>query len=244
MKLTKERKRLLLIVAMFGIAATLIGAGTYAYFSATVTTQTINFTAGTIDLSVNGSSIWDSTSYNETFNDLKPCQKRWVNVTVKNNGTNPMYAWLNVCNISNGGGLHPQSEVGEDPADTINMIEDVIQFDLWENSSTAMIQDSDGYVINHTVLSPQNWSTKSVGCKYIALNLTAGNTGSYHVWQPGEVHGINMSYMLACNTTNWAQGDNMTFRITLFALQSEGWENSPGGSVDPSQVGINQINFP
>jgi predicted ribosomally synthesized peptide with SipW-like signal peptide len=244
MVLSKERKRLLLVIALVAVAITLIGAGTYAYFSATVTTETINFTAGTIDLSVNGSSIWNSVSYNETFNDLKPCQKRWVNVTVKNNGTNPMYAWLSVCNLSNGGGLHPQSEMGEDPLNSINMIEDVIRFDLYENSTLTMISDNDGYVINDTVISPQNWSTKSVGCKYIALNFTANNVGPYHEWQPGEVRAVNMSYMLACNTTNWAQGDNMTFRITLFALQSEGWENSPTGTVNPSEVGIQQINFP
>lgn len=148
-----------------------------------------------------------------------------------------MYAWLSVCNISNGGGLHPQSEVGEDPLDTINMIEDVIRFDLYTNN-TAIIPDSYGYVINHTSLSPQNWSTKSIGCKYIALNFTDPN--QYLIWQPGDVYAVNMSYMLACNTTNWAQGDNMTFRITLFALQSEGWESN-GNVPDISQIGIEQI---
>ncbi|NYT21429.1 MAG: hypothetical protein GKC07_06490 [Methanomicrobiales archaeon] len=238
----KERKRLLLIIMMVGIAAVLIGAGTYAYFSRTIATEPINFTAGTIDFSVNDSSIWASTTYNDTFNDLKPCQKRWINVTVKNNGTNPMWLWLNVCNISHGGGLFPASEVYEDPANTINMIEDVIQFDLYENS-TIILEDADGYVINHTVLSPQNWSTKSIGCQYMAMNYTDGNVGPYYEWQPGTVRAINMSFMLACNTTNWAQGDNMTFSITLFALQSEGWEwnnNLP----DLASINLVQKDFP
>lgn len=249
MQLTKERKRLLLIVVMIGIATMLIGAGTYAYFSATVSTETINFTAGTIDLQVDDNPNWgtDTSSFNSTLQDLKPCMKEWINISVNNTGTNPMYVFLNVCNITSGGGLHPESEKGEDPDNTINMIEKVILFDLYENS-TAIIEDDDGYVINHTptigVGGPpdQDWATKSVGCKYIALNLSVAD--EYYEWQPGEVHAVNMSFMLACNTTNWAQGDYMTFNVTLFAIQSEGWENSPLTTFDPSQVGIEQINIP
>lgn len=240
MTLSKERKRLLLSVLVIAIAVSLIGAGTYAYFSATVSTTTINFTAGTIDLAVNGSSVWDVTNYNTTLGDLKPCQKAWINVTVKNNGTNPFYAFLKVCNISNDDYLHPYSENGEDQSGIKNMIEDVIIFDLY-NGTNALITDASGIVINHWADSPQNWSTKSMACNYTALNLTGSG---WYAWAPGQTNSLNMSFMMACNTTNWAQGDRVNLTLTLFAVQSEGWENAPGGQFDPSLVGITNLVVP
>ncbi len=247
MVLSKERKKLLLTIALVGIAAILIGTGTYAYFSRTISTTTINFTAGTIDFSLNNSNVWDTQYYNDTFYDLKPCQKRWVNVTIKNNGTNPFYLWLNVCNISSHGGYYPASEMYEDPGNVINNIEDVILFDLYHYNSTTgimtVLTDNNGYVINHTNWSPQNWAIRSIGCQYCAMNLTTGNVAPYYVWQPGEDHSLNMSFMLACNTTNWAQGDYMHFNMTLIAIQSEGWDAT--GSIPVlSEFSMVQKNFP
>lgn len=249
-KLRIPNKRMLLIVIVFGIAAALIGTGVlYAYFSATVESETINFTAGTINMSVNGTFDWE-VSYNDTFYDLKPCQRRWVNVTLENTGTNPMYVWLKVCNITSAGGISTRPEEIEE-ADfgqgEYHAIEDVIQFDLW-NDTTVMIDEDYGYVINYSPTSPSppvndfdnDWATKDVGCQWIPLNLTTANAAPYHEWLSEEPNNINMSFMMACNTSNWAQGDYMEFNITFYGLQSEGWENTDSG--DPNiELSLNQL---
>jgi hypothetical protein len=243
-KLRIPNKRMLLIIIVFGIAAALIGTGVlYAYFSVTVESKLTVFEAGTINMSVDGSFDW-TEDYNGTFEHLKPCMRRWVNVTLQNTGTNPMYVWLKVCNTTSGGGEFTSPDAVEDPTNQYNRIEDVIQFDLM-NDTTVMIDEEYGYVINSSPTSPtspenNNWATKSVGCRWIPLNLTTANVGPQYVWESGDSKNINMSFMMACNTTNWAQGDMMNFTMTFFGVQSEGWENSEKG--DPNlELGLNQL---
>lgn len=211
MALSKEKKTLLLSIMVVGIAATMLGAGTLAYFSASQTSGTNLFTAGTIAMSVNGQDPWTGT-FNATLQDLKPCMKGWGNVTVQNTGTNPMDVWLRISNVAVGGGLHPSSEFGEDPSDTLNNIDQWIIYDLVVNG-TEQISDTAGYTITRNVTV----NTTGVAGNYVWLgNLTAGSQMT-----------VNQSFKLNCTTTNWAQGDNMTFVVTFVGQQREPIESPP-----------------
>jgi spore coat-associated protein N len=211
MTLSKKKKTLLLSIIVVGIAATMLGAGTLAYFSASQTSGTNLFTAGTIAMSVNGQDPWTGT-FNATLQDLKPCMKGWGNVTLQNTGTNPMDVWLIISSVTTAGGLHPSSELVEDPSDTINHIDNVTIYDLVVNG-TEIISDTAGYTISANATVP----TIGVKDNYVWLgNLTAGSQMT-----------VNQSFKLNCTTTNWAQGDNMTFVVTFYGQQREPIESPP-----------------
>ncbi|MGC5325279.1 TasA family protein [Brevibacillus sp. SYSU BS000544] len=73
------KKQFALTLASVGLGAALIGGGTFAYFSDTAEVNN-TFAAGTLDLAVNPSVVFDIT-------DMKPGD--WANriYTIENNGT-------------------------------------------------------------------------------------------------------------------------------------------------------------
>ena len=124
-------RKILLGIMMIGLVATLAGAGMYAYFSDIEKSEGNIFRAGTIDLEVNGENPLVSALV--TIEDMKPCETKYSGViTVKNVGTNPGSLTMHIKNVACAGGLHPESEWGEDPTNEINNIDDFIWVDVNE----------------------------------------------------------------------------------------------------------------
>ncbi len=207
------RKKLLLSIIVVGISATMLGAGTFAYFSSTQSTPNL-FTAGTIAMTVNGQDPW-TASFNTSLADLKPSMKGWGNVTLQNSGTNPMDAWVEITGVTTGAGTTPKSELYEDVADTINDIDGVIRYDLIVGGST-IIADSNNYTISTGThqLDAANYTVATTGVKdrYIWLGNLA----------PAGTLTVNQSFSMDGPTTNWAQGDTMTFVVKFYGQQSQG----------------------
>ncbi len=228
MALSKEKKTLLLSIMVVGIAATMLGAGTLAYFSSTVDVGPNLFTAGTIDLLVNGASPYTG-NFNATLSDLKPCMKGWGNVTLSNNGTNPMQVWLKIKNVGTAGGNQTYPESQEPAA---NDIDGVIRYDLYINGTYPLITDAANYTI-------------SAGTHQLS-GVTLGVKDYYIYLGPipyGGTLQVNQSFTMDCNTTNWAQGDEMTFTVEFYAQQSEPVDNPPSPPATELS-GYGRSNYP
>ena len=76
----------------------LIASGTWAVFTDTETTTGNTFTAGTIDIAVNGDNPGVEGC---NIADIKPCQTGWITINVTNEGTNPCEVWKHIANVDN-----------------------------------------------------------------------------------------------------------------------------------------------
>lgn len=82
------------------VAALAIG-GTVAYFSDTETSTGNTFTAGTIDIAIDGTNPW-TKSY--TVGDLKPGETGYINFDISNVGANPVNVLKTLTSIAGTGG--------------------------------------------------------------------------------------------------------------------------------------------
>ena len=96
--MTKIAKSLAMIAL---VAAVAVGA-TSSFFSDKETSVGNTFTAGTIDISVDGQNPWN-TSWSNYLD--KPCQTNYMTFTIKNEGENPANVWKRIMNIETNGGV-------------------------------------------------------------------------------------------------------------------------------------------
>lgn len=237
-------KKILLSVLTIGAVLAAVGAGTWAQFTDQETATGNTFSAGTIDIAVDGKNPWNLTS-GFALTDMKPSYTDYINFRIKNVGTNPANVWKKLLNVQTADGVQSEPEcveaggtwsgtacTGGTPK---NDIDTVINYDLY-----VELYDSDGAT---------QWSwhqmlyDKDVTIKDIA------NTDMYLGMIPvGWSMKVYQSYHMKTDTTNWAQGDTMTFDIALRAEQLLG--GTLGASVTledksgESDWDINQISTP
>lgn len=107
--MTKIAKSLAMIAL---VAAVAVGA-TSSYFSDVETSENNTFTAGTIDISVDGENPWN-TSWTNYLD--KPCQTNYMTFTIKNVGENPAKIWKHLHNVETDGGIKVFPSPTEGPA--------------------------------------------------------------------------------------------------------------------------------
>ena len=88
-------------LAMIAFVAAIGVYATSSFFSDTETSENNTFTAGTIDISVDGENPWINSWTN--FLD-KPCQVSYMTFVIENVGENPANVWKRLTNIVNGPG--------------------------------------------------------------------------------------------------------------------------------------------
>lgn len=187
-----KRSILFSLLLISAVVAVIAGATT-AYFSDTET-GTGTFSAGVIDIAVDGDNPWEGDF---TMADLKPSETDYVNFTIQNPNENPVVVWKHIGNVATSGGAHPESEWAADPDDEINHIHRVTNYDLMVDD-TVIFADADNLTV-HDIRSM--WMP--LGCIL-----------------PGGSLDVEQSYhMRGEDTGNWAQGDVMTFDIDLYAEQ-------------------------
>jgi len=189
-------KKILASVFIIGLLAFAMGWGTYSWFSDTETSTGNKFSAGTIDLAVNGENPLQNALV--TLKDMKPCEWEYVTVTLHNVGTNPGDAWMHIKDIVEYGGLHPEPEWETDPNNAINDIQSWITFDLKLDDKIIIHPD------DHIKLD-------DIECVWIYL----GNLDTCTEYT------LNMSFHLQPETPNTYQGDYITFTIE-FLLNQKG----------------------
>ncbi len=234
-------KSILMSVLMIGVVAMAAGAGTLAYFSDTETSTGNTFTAGTIDIAVDGQNPW-SKSYEVMLDGdkyLKPCQVGYIDFEIENVGTNPVDVWKRISNTVGDTGLErydcggtvgmrssePECVAISENCDIDdNNIEDWIWFDL-----TATV---DGQVTQEILESEK----LTLGDGMSALGAL-GTVENYHIYlgtiPAGGKMVVTQSFHLYQSTENIYQGDRVTFTETLTALQCEGAMPLPTGNQLP-----------
>lgn len=111
--------KLLTSLLMIGVIAGMAGAGTWAYFSDTETSEGNTFTAGTLDLTPD-----DSDDPNPYFMELGPMvPSTWykpLDIDLKNVGTISGSLWMHLGDLVEDGGDFTEPEEELDPLDEVN----------------------------------------------------------------------------------------------------------------------------
>ncbi|MCD4761522.1 M73 family metallopeptidase [bacterium] len=105
-------KKIIFSLAMIAAVGAIVVGATTAFFSDTETSVGNTFTAGTIDISVDGENPW--TTNWENYLD-KPCQTNYMNFVIKNEGENPAKIWKRLTNVINGPGAVNYCEASSEP---------------------------------------------------------------------------------------------------------------------------------
>lgn len=225
------KKRILMSLLTIGIVGALIGGGVTTYFSDIETAEDNVFTAGTLDIEVDGQNPWEGKFI---FEDVKPCEVEEIDFIIHNVGQNPCHIWKHIEVTDQHGGktVYPHPETG--PASSEPEYEEGGGFDGVYvercNLAAYILYDLsvqyDRFVADDECKdfgSPQ-WifpadmyvRVDNIDCTWVYLG----------VLYPSECMLVHQSYHLDIwpdaveeEITNWAQGDVMEFDITLYAAQ-------------------------
>ncbi len=200
------KKILGLSIAALLITGLVVG-GTLAFFSDTETSADNVFIAGTIDLEVDDQNPWVSTIDGD-WGDYKPDQTvAAAQITLKNVGTNPMDVWMKITKTATSQGTDTEPELAEEDGTPKHDIDTVIRYELTVGGTPVIEYDDD-----YTITTNATLETTGIDTYYIWIgNIAAAGTLT-----------VDQNFKMDADTTNWAQGDTMTFTIEFFAQQSEG----------------------
>jgi predicted ribosomally synthesized peptide with SipW-like signal peptide len=225
-------KKILASMLIIAVVAGLVGAGVVSYFSDTETSKRNVFTAGTIDIAVDGENPWTKT-YSGFLEDVKPCETRWINFTIKNVGTNEANIWKHIIITGWGGDLGTPPYYGICSSEP-EFEEGGGKFDAQGAPIAASYTPKDylaPWIIYDLYINGQPLITEAnqlrlddIACTYIYLGTLAPGDSmevcqSYHLmtWADSNVPMI----------TNWAQGDWVSFDIEVIARQLTGPSPEP-----------------
>ena len=108
----KTMKKIIMSLAMIAAVGAIVVGATGAFFSDTETSTNNTFTAGTIDISVDGQNPWNKSW--ENYLD-KPCQTNYMKFVVENVGENPANLWKRLYNVETNGGDNSYCGASSEP---------------------------------------------------------------------------------------------------------------------------------
>jgi predicted ribosomally synthesized peptide with SipW-like signal peptide len=120
-------KKILASIFVIGMLALAMGWGTYSYFSDTETSSGNKFTAGTLDLKVNGND--DPLVAVITVENVEPGDFGSKVITLKNEGTLDGIAKLHIKNVVNSAGATPEPEPTPDDGELGEKLLVTIKYD-------------------------------------------------------------------------------------------------------------------
>jgi len=193
------------------LAVGLVGAGAFAYFSDTETSTGNSFTAGTLDLKVDGQD--DLNVAHVTVSDIKPADGNIgigsYNWTVKNTGSLPGLLWFEISPIVNQENGLEEPEVGapgEDGTDLGELGANIIvgKLNVYDGSTRLRIGSPTGPEFAHG----RNTLNFAGG---LTLYPPAGS--GYEILDPGEDETLCLVLGLPSTVGNCVQGDSASFDI-------------------------------
>jgi len=221
-----------LTIAILAIIGLVVG-GTLAYFTDTETSTDNTFTAGTIDIDVNGENPWEGEGY-FTIEDMKPCAVELIDFTITNVGENEVDVWkhLDVTGFNTGITVYPDPSSGPVSSEPEYLAEGAVYDPVtltWDDTYFSAIDDI-SQVINYDLTvdgvviidETDDVQMADIDCCWIYLGVI----------QPGASMEVTQSYHMQGDTGNEYQGDVVEFTIELFAQQTVGCPPPPGTECD------------
>jgi len=220
----KKIKSILGSTVIIAIVASLMTVGTQSFFSDMETSTGNTFTAGTIDLTVNGENPLESAVV--VLDDMKPCYVFYVEKKL-HISDNPADVWMHIKDIRCEQGIQTEPEMEEElqiaggATDAIGKcdIDNYITYDLkvgWDRNGDGTISEDEYKIIFYP---KDHIKFGWLECIWIPLG---------HKMPAGVDIIVNQSFHMQAKVTNWAQGDICKFTEEFFANQI----NAP----DPSNV--------
>lgn len=222
-------KKIFISLGIIGIVAAVAISATTAIFSDEETSLGNTFTAGTIDISVNDMNPW---SQSFTLTDMKPSYTDYIKFKISNVNAdpNPVNVFKEIRVISEETGTVTEPECTE---------QDGIWHDVPGQGYCEWISDRDlgqdnnnlsaaiWYDMNVEVYDASGakvwWQTMYLDADHKTIDQAYGQGRIFLGMIPANGYMmVEQSYHLATETTNWAQGDTMTFDIILNAEQLQG----------------------
>jgi len=169
-----------------------------------------------------------------TIGDMKPSTVHYMQMLVDNVGDNQADIWKRIMVTGYDDNGHPESEDGNV---TDNKIGAVIRYDMQVNGD-VLISEADNYVLDTSWRQLANTTAIDGYWMYLGRVLA------------GETMEVDQSYHMDGSTGNWAQSDQMTFDVEIFAQQIVGGATSQAGELiglercqgtDPGQLEMYNI---
>ena len=222
-------KKIILSLAVIAVVAVVAVGATRAYFSDTQTSTGNTFSAGTIDIAINGTN---ATSWAGNYNvgDLKPGETGNINFNIQNVGTNPVDVSKNLSNFTSyqtTGETFPCPVVGNNPAYTASSQPECIAENgvRKDDVQTQIVYDLSVkvYATDDEALAPIWWQQIYDESQGKSLADVYGASGDQYV-KLGMIpaHGhmvVTQSYHFNPNAGNEYQGDGLMFNINIKAEQ-------------------------
>jgi len=188
----KSTKSILVSLLIICVAAILISAATYASFSDTETSEDNTFTAGTLDLKVDGNDDPIARYFN--VSNAKPGDTGNAEINLNNSGSIDGSAHLVVRDVVNTEGTNPEPETDiAEPGDLGPALLITIEYDA---NGDGDYDDTGETIATDTSLNDLDTQNKSLG------TLSAGVSKK-----------VKISWSLPATTGNEVQGDEAAFDI-------------------------------
>ena len=214
-------RQILVSLVVIGVIGLVAGGGTFAYFSDLESAENNTLEAGTIDISVDEANPWNATY---EFLDMKPCERtEYINVTIRNVGTNPAKIFKMVEVIDWNTGLERFS----DP-ETEEMYSSEPEWEAEMNGRVDDIHNVTDYSLEVLIFANESdFDAGEASDSWLVYEQKDGtlvsDVAGTHMYfgdlEPGEVMMINQDYHIIAEAGNEYQGDSFSFDVLFTALQ-------------------------
>ncbi len=221
-------KKIAISLGIIGVVAAIVIGATTAYFSDTETSVGNTFSAGTIDIDIDGQNPWTETYH---LGDLKPSETAYINFRINNVGQNPVNISKKLYEVQGNGGIEiydcanigtvssePECEAEQILTHREDDIQNVTTYDL----SVEVYTGADVLLWWQTIYSDAE--NKSIADVY---GTNGGNYVDLGMIPVGGYMLVTQSYHLSGDADNEYQGDGLTFNIEIKGEQL----NQPGGAT-------------
>ena len=192
-----KRKIAIGLIAV-AIVAVFTSGAIYAYFNDTESSSGNSFTAGTLDLTVNGQNPWAQTVFSAS--NLAPGASGVSTMTLANSGSVGGTLTGTILNLNDAPGTTPEPEPTPDHGElSANM-----QITVWVDANHNGVIDGTETAIYSGLLSGANNSAPW------ALGTLAGGATTY----------VSISYLIPTTVGNVIMGDICTFTIEYTLTQT------------------------
>jgi len=250
------KKRILGLSIAAAVVISLVASGTWALFTDTEGPAPVSFTAGTVDIAVDGENPWQS--FEIVIDGAKPCQVKYLEFDITNVGHNPVVVYK-----------HLMTELGVDPSPEPKTTTGILAYpDLTSGPFSSEPESvAAGGDIQNDFNDLHNWMWYDLYSE-VTLGVdgtppTQGGGTGWHqmeynenvkitgLWcqlvplgtiMPGGKMHVIQSYHLDEAVGNIYQGDSLTFYFEFFAQQLEGTQVVLEDKTDASGVSI--VDFP